>query len=297
MMENPLSEQTVSDILRGITIPAQPQILADLQIAQAMGSDMDEIGRLISKDISLSGSLLKVANSPFYGLSRPVTSVEQAIMMVGLAAVENIVIGISLRQGLIDRRRMSEDDISFLNRFWDSAEDMAKAASLISREIDMEDPDLLYTLGLFQNAGIPLLVPHFPGYRQVLIEAYGQNEHSLTHLEDARIKTNHAVLGYYLARSWKLPLFLCETIAEHHNLSFLFGNKKNNGSPMLNMLAILKLAEHLVGLHYVLGRHELDLEWMQLESEICHYLNLSTADIEDLRMHCEDIGIINQHLG
>lgn len=296
-MEALLNETEIVNLLRGISIPAQPQILADLALAQASPDcDLSDIAKLISKDISISGSVLKVANSPFYGLTRPVTGIEPAILMVGLRGMMNIVNGVALREESLKRKDWCDEDLMFLNRFWDSAEDTARAAAYLSERIGLENPEEMYSIGLFHNAGIPLLLGHFKDYRTVLAEAYGSSESLLTDVEDHHYNTNHCVLGYYLARSWKMPAALCDVIVEHHNLLNLFKEGLNKGSTLLNRLALLKTAEHIVGLHYVQGRHELDLEWMAMQDLILAYLNLAPDEFEDIEAACEDLGITNQDL-
>ena len=118
-MENQLSDDQINKLLRGFSIPSQPQTLVDLQIAQAQNPpDLHEISRLIRKDIYISGSVLKVANSPFYGLRNPVSTIEHAIMMIGTQGVINIVNAVTLRQELVSRKQLSDDERDFLTRFW-----------------------------------------------------------------------------------------------------------------------------------------------------------------------------------
>lgn len=289
------SDDELNILLRGFSIPSQPQILVDLQLAQAENPpDLKEISQLIRKDIYISGSVLKVANSPFYGLNKPVTSIEHAIMMIGTQGVINIVNAVALRQELVSRKKLSDQDVEFLNRFWDSAEDTAKVAAAISHEIDLGQPDELYLLGLFHNAGIPLMMERSKDYRNVLLQSYELAEGMVTDVENQHFNTNHAVLGYYLTRSWKMPKLICETVGQHHNLQLLLSEDLHRGGPMLNMLSILKMAEHIVRLYGVLGGHELDLEWIALKDSILSYLNLSDEDFEDLVHLCRELGIVDQ---
>lgn len=291
-MHATLSEDEIGKILRGINIPAQPQIMADLQMAQAYDPvDFDEIINLISRDVSICGNVIKVANSPFYGLNRSITDLQQAIMLLGLETVLNTVNCVAMRQSIVDMSKLSDADISFLNRFWDCAEDTAKVCSLISKQLQLDNPHSLYLIGLFNNAGIPLMVQGFSNYRDVLAEAYTLCDATITDTEDRYFKTNHAVLSYYLARSWKMPQFICDAIAEHHNMKRLLASRSRSGDELLNKLCILKLAEHLVGLYSSLGRHELDLEWEQIGGDVLDYLSLTHDEAEDLQHLCNDLGI------
>lgn len=293
-MDAELSEDQINHLLRGFTIPSQPQILVDLHIAQAQNPpDLNEVSRLIRKDIYISGSVLKIANSPFYGLRNPVTTIEHAIMMIGTQGVLNIVHAVCLRQELVSRHDLSEDESQFLIRFWDSAEDTARVAAAVSREIALGQADELYLLGLFHNAGIPLMIDRFKDYRQILADSYELPEKTVTETENRHFDTNHAVLGYYLTRSWKMPKLICNAIGQHHNLQRLLADSAHHGSVMLNMLSVLKMAEHIVGLYSVLAGHSVDPEWQALKEPLLAYLNLSEDDYDDLVNMCHELGIVN----
>ena len=73
-MAQPLTDEQISQIMHGIKIPPQPQILVDLQIEQmAPEPDPRVISRLINQDVGLSGAILKVVNSSQYALPNVIT--------------------------------------------------------------------------------------------------------------------------------------------------------------------------------------------------------------------------------
>ena len=115
-----LTDEQIARALQGISVPPQPQIMVDLQMEQVMPDpDLKSIARLISQDPGLSGSLLKIVNSPFFGLANRITSIQQAVNLLGVSRVINIVNAQSIRGELTD------ENIVNLNRFWDSAQDIA----------------------------------------------------------------------------------------------------------------------------------------------------------------------------
>lgn len=281
-----LTEEQIENVLQGIRVPPQPQILVDLQMEQAMpSSDTSQIARLIRQDVSLSGMMLKFVNSPFYGLKNKITSIEQALDLLGPTTVVNIVNGLSIKG------EMSDDAIVRLTRFWDTATDIAMASATIAKHIGARNPDESYALGLFHNAGIPLMTGRFKDYDHVMVEAYATPDLRITDTENRYFNTNHAVVGYYTAKSWNLPPTICEAIAEHHNVEQLFragdttpGNKKT-------LLAILKIAEHLCGNFRILGDQEEDFEWQRVEKGVLEYAGLSTYDLDTMAENFRDMGI------
>ncbi|HLA29523.1 MAG TPA: HDOD domain-containing protein, partial [Pseudomonas sp.] len=101
-------------------MPPQPQIMVDLQMEQFMPSpDLRSIATLISHDPGLSGALLKIVNSPHFGLANRIASIQQAVDLLGCDTVINLINAQSIKGELTD------EAIVTLNRFWDSAQDVA----------------------------------------------------------------------------------------------------------------------------------------------------------------------------
>ena len=282
-----LTDEQIRSVLQGISVPPQPQIMVDLQIEQVMPDpDLRAIARLISQDPGLSGALLKTVNSPFFGLANRIASIQQAVNLLGCRSVINLINAQSIRGELTDAA------IVTLNRFWDSAQDVASTCLALAKRIGHPAPDEAYTLGLFHNCGIPLMLTRFPGYMRVLEEAYASvgAETRITDVENRVLNTNHAVVGYFVARSWKLPQHLCEAIANHHNALALF-NDEWSAPQVKTLLAILKMAEHICACHRVLGDQPEDHEWDAVAQLVLEYVGLSEYDFECQRDIIRELGV------
>ncbi|MBL4795178.1 MAG: HDOD domain-containing protein [Pseudomonadales bacterium] len=287
-MTNDINPEQIKNVLAGISIPPQPQILVDLQMEQAMPNpDLGEVASLIAQDVGLSGSILKIVNSKFYDLSNQISSVKQAVEILGLECIVNIVNGIAIKGELSDKTIVS------MSGFWDSAMDVAMVSATIAKKIGFQSPDIAHTLGLFHNAGIPLLMKTNPQYLDIIEQAYEGNEERVIDLENARLNTNHAVVGYYVAKSWKLPKDLCEVIAEHHNAEKIFNSPhfSNYDSYKKTLLSILKISEHLCKTFHTIGKQSTDCEWDKFEPALLEYVGLSTDDFEGLADAITELGI------
>lgn len=272
-----LSADQIRSMLQGISIPPQPQIMVDLQMEQlAPDCTIQGITRLISRDVGLSGSIIKTVNSSFFGLKNKISTVQQACQLLGIDCVVNIVNALSIRGEL------SDEEIVGLGLFWDSATDVAMMAANIAKQIGVHAPDEAYTLGLFHNCGIPLLMERFPNYGDVMREAYASPAPRIIDVENRVLHTNHAVVGYYVARSWNLPAYLCEAIHDHHSAMEIFADQDYPDTRKKNLLAILKMAEHLCGLYRTLGGEETDREWEQLQDDILIYVGLTAYEFQNL---------------
>ncbi|WP_394375117.1 HDOD domain-containing protein [Stutzerimonas frequens] len=282
-----LTDEQIRSVLQGINVPAQPQIMVDLQMEQmAPEPDLRAIARLISQDPGLSGALLKTVNSPFYGLANRVASIQQAVNLLGCNTVINLINAQSIRGELTDAA------IVTLNRFWDTAQDVAMACLTLAKRIGYASPDEAYTLGLFHNCGIPLMLQRFPGYMAVLEEAYASTnaETRVIDIENRVLNTNHAVVGFFVARSWKLPQHLCDVIANHHNARTLFRDGLGDGR-VETLLAILKMAEHICACHQLLGDQPDDHEWAVVAEQVLEHVGLSEYDFECMRDSIRELGI------
>lgn len=284
-----LTSEQIQQILQGISVPPQPQIMVDLQMEQFMPEpDLRAIAKLISQDPGLSGALLKIVNSPHFGLANRIASIQQAVNLLGCNTVINLINAQSIKGELTD------EAILILNRFWDSAQDVAMTCLTLAKRIGYHSPDEAYSLGLFHNCGIPLMLKRFPDYMQVLEEAYASatEECRVVDTENRLLSTNHAVVGYFTARSWRLPEHLCQVIANHHNAFAIFCDESMRDAQLKTLLAILKMAEHICETYRVLGGQGVDLEWKAIEQLVLEYVGLSEYDFDNLHESIRDLAVL-----
>jgi HD-like signal output (HDOD) protein len=285
-MSNTLTDAQVAKILHGIHVPPQPQILVDLQMEQFLPEpDIGRIANLIAKDVGLSGTMLKFVNSPFYGLANKITSIDQAVSLLGINTVINILNGLAIKG------EMSDQKIVELTKFWDTANDIAMVCATVAKKVGFPNPDEAYTLGLFHNTGIPLMMKKFDNYVAILERAYSGDYERVIDIENEKFNTNHCVVGYYTGKSWNLPDHICQVIGEHHNTAQIFKTKDGRNQQQKTLLAVLKVAEHICGNYKVFGLQEKDLEWDNSKADILEHLGLTSYDIDDLKEAFIDMGI------
>lgn len=232
--------------------------------------DLNDISNLIAKDVGLSAAILKVINSPFYGMNRRISEIKQAAMMLGLTTIKALVTALLLKKSFSGKACIS------LERFWDDAIDTANAMQFIGNRVKNEIPvDMLFTIGLFHDCGIPMLAMKYDDYKDLLINANQAHENSIAYEEKA-YQTNHATLGYFVASSWHLPKDICQIIMRHHDASFI-------GSPTCGKgelaFCVLKAAENLTE---NIKRHGNSPDWSTFGDNVLSILGLSEEDYRDL---------------
>ncbi|WP_339405640.1 HDOD domain-containing protein [Pseudomonas helleri] len=283
-----LSSEQISVALQGISVPPQPQIMVDLQMEQYMPDpDLEVIAGLIAQDPGLSGALMKIVNSPYYGLTNKIASIRRAVTLLGSRTVINLINAQSIKG------EMSDDTIVTLNRFWDSAQDVAMTSMTLAKRTGTQAVDEAYALGLFHDCGIPLMLKRFPDYMRVLEQGYADAgpDSRVVDIENRHFNTNHAVVGYYTAKSWRLPEHLTHAIANHHNALAIFSDDSSRQSQLKNLLATLKMAEHICASHKVLGNQRDDHEWNSISHLVLDYVGLSEYDFDNLKESIRDLGV------
>jgi HD-like signal output (HDOD) protein len=268
---NNFDDKKIAAVVSSFQIPVKPQILTELQsLLDEVEPDIDKVAKLISTDVGLSSSILKIINSPFYGMKRKISRIKQAVMIVGLKTINGLVTALLLKSCFKGSSCIS------LERFWDDSLDIANAMAFIGNKVQSTIPiDTLYTIGLFQNCGIPLLAIKFSDYKDLLIQANSLGVNSIE-LEEQKYQTNHAVLGYYVACSWHLPKEICLIILQHHAENY-FSEISGNNEQLA--LATLKLAEYMVEKE---KRLKISPEWEAVKESVLDILGLTSVDFEEL---------------
>ncbi len=262
-------------LIEGITIPPAPFILK--QLHQELQKDepvLMDIANIISQDVGMSALILRTINSPFFGLRTKVRSIQHAASLLGITYAINIVTGLSLK------RTFEESEGANPPNYWDSPTNIAMIAADVARGVSGVEPDEMYMLGLFHNAGHALLSQRFPDYKEFLKKNVNREDIIITEIEDQQYNTDHAVLSYYLARSWKLDSHIVEVIRDHHNTKEQLTEMDGEACTKGRLLAILKIAEHV---DKIFWKMDPDSEWVQIENVVLDYLGMSKPDFDDLQ--------------
>ncbi len=261
----------VDALIRSIRIPPRPSLLADLQRELASEDpDPAAIGRIIARDVGMSGALLKLANSSFYGGKRKAKSIEQAILFLGINQVAALMTGLLARQAI-------GTDSAALASFWDVSTRRAQAMVFLARKLHIGAPDVAHTFGLFCDTGVPLLMDRFPDYAATFAEASNDPARAVTALEDERHSTNHAAIGCLLARNWGLSTDVTWAILHHQDYSVLEDSATDDS--VRSLVALSLLAESAIQHYQGMGT---SLEWDKGGPQACAYLGLSEEESVDL---------------
>lgn len=269
-----INNDVAAGILKTINIPPCPEIvMALMEELRQPDVDFIKLTKLISGDVGLAASMLKTANSPFFALRNKVGSVQQAVAVLGLKNLMQIVRGSALKNTLGGSGEIH------MERFWDRSNFTAIVAAQIAGKLAGISRDEAYTYGLFHDCGIPVLMQKFPDYKEKLA-ASNKSAEKVIVIEDQHYSTNHATVGNMLARNWGLPESICHAIRLHHDHT-VFSHTHDLATPsVLTLIAIQLLSEHIVA--GFLNKPD-DAEWQLTGKAAQDYLGLSEEEISGIQ--------------
>jgi len=254
--------------VRDIVIPPCPQLLLELQ-SEVRGGDPDPaaIARIASQDVAMAAALIRYSNSPLFARSRPARTVGEAIAMLGVKQTVGVLTGFFTRHAI-------RVNAALLEHFWETSTRRSLAMAYIARHLYGVDVEVAQTCGLFCHVGIPVMLQGVKGYAGTLAEALARQDRSFVATENVAHKTDHAVVGALVAKTWKLPPLVTAAVRLHHDFEIL--PVASVPPEVRYLVAMLLLAEHLVALHE--GTRESD-EWARHGPACMAYLQIDQAEL------------------
>lgn len=280
-LAQPLNDTNLDSALQDISIPPRPLTLERIiKEAKKDEPDLNLLTRLISSDLAVSAGLIKIANSPFFGVQRRVQTIKEALMVLGLLATCRAVACISFRQAF--------PATPALERFWDSSAKIARLAGWLAQSFTSNtlQADDAYTFALFRDCGIPILLIKQPDYETILAKANEDPVIEFTLVEEMYLPTNHAVVGNLMAQSWWLNDEICLSILHHHNVMALDSPFFPVSIGSRHRIAIAQLSEYLLQKHTSRCGTK---EWEKLGPSCLNILGIQAEDLEEIAEYAKPI--------
>ncbi len=187
--------------------------LALLNLMQQDDVTIQSIARVVQTDPALSGRLIKFANSLHFNTRRPIASISEAVMVIGLPMVRQLVMGFSV----LSNHRNGKCNAFNYQQFWSCSLATAIANQSLSAQAKTSSEET-FTCGLLSGIGRLTLATLFPDkYAKVLSTAAGSPPDELLRREQEQFDTDHNELAAALLKEWGFPTILIETIYHHEN--------------------------------------------------------------------------------
>lgn len=197
-------------------LPAPPSILTRiLRETENEDTTATDLERLISSDQALAARVLKVVNSAYYGLSGQVSSLSQAVVILGVHQIRNLALSIT-SLSMIKSATGRQRDLQ--RRFWLHAIGTAIGAQIVGKRknIGARCLDSAYVGGLLHDIGRLFLFTNFTETHLEIAHRAEREGRVLRDLETEVFGQSHEEIGAELARMWNFPTALVEVMEHHH---------------------------------------------------------------------------------
>ncbi len=212
-MENaPVPKLELKNILPLAQLPGLSQSavrLLELSLDPANGPA--EFAVPIEVDLGLTGQILRLVNSSYFGFPREISNIKMAICMVGIRTIKNFTLW-SAVFSLMANPKCGPFDLKSL---WQDSLRRALFARVFAKLLGMKDAEDVFAAALLQDMAIPILAKESPHSYVKLLESRKRGEIRLSALENQAFGWTHAQAAGMIARHWKLPDDLISLIENH----------------------------------------------------------------------------------
>lgn len=197
-----------------VTLPSLPSTVAHIT---ALVNDPDcslaEVGKAISADPAIALKALRLTNSAHYGVREKVTSVDQAVTLLGMKVIKNLVLTAAVFDSL-----QSGEEVLLRHNVSCGVAMRVLAESGAAKNVTIQHPEEAFTCGLLHDIGKIILQQFMPDEYEEVNKACADGQTAWVVAEQEIIGVDHAEIGARLAQNWKLTAELASAIAGHHDL-------------------------------------------------------------------------------
>ncbi|MDA8162047.1 MAG: HDOD domain-containing protein [Desulfobacteraceae bacterium] len=248
--------------------PSSNVAIRALQLTNGDAADITELEQLILQDQVLAASLLREANSAFYG-ARKVGTISQAITYLGIGTFKKIV----MRTCLSDMysHRIDTYDMEEGAFFYHSV-GCARISETIAEATGLAGPETAYLAGLLHDIGKIVIERYCQDHFSRVTEKVFLKDEPFIQAEKEVLGLDHAEIGQHIARTWRLPAELEEAIAFHH--------QPDATQVIAPLPCIVHLADHICSLTGIGLANDAMSNGLNMEA--VNFLKLNEHTVEDI---------------
>ncbi len=249
------------------TIPAIHSRI--LKLMEDINYSVDDVSKLIEKDQVLSSKVLKLINSPFYGLYSDVATIRRSVILLGSNLIRGIILSTSLFD-VADRK---------LPGLWDHSYCCATVAGFLAKRFNLITIEEIMTGALLHDIGKVLIKKQLPDESGAIEAEVKTKCITILDAERSIINITHDDVGLWLADTWNLPAIIKDLIAYHHKPGMCTGHKKETAIVHLSDIIVKGIGVSYIGDPFV----------PLLDEAGWNILALSENDLVDILVEVMDI--------
>lgn len=195
-------------------LPASPAIVsAVMGLTSDLNASVTDISQVLSSDQSLTAKVLKLSNSSFYGRSKDVKTLQEAILILGFFTVRSLVIATSAHS-----MYMEEDTDGSKVKLWRHSLSAAVAAREIASRIKHPDKEEVFIATLLHDIGKLVLLQKMPVKYTEIVARVEKDRRSFVDEEVETLGFTHCDVAALLLDKWSFPTSMIAAIQFHHAL-------------------------------------------------------------------------------
>ena len=220
-------------------LPPFPMVINQiLSIIEDPNATLADLSRVILNDPSLTGMILKIVNSAYYGFNSKISTVSHAVSLLGFNEVKNMALSLPINDALFAKTRSSGLSQAAL---WVHSVGVGVCGRKIGEKVRYPVPEEAFVAGLLHDIGKTLLNDVFPDRFDQALHRAEEQQRALVDIEQELLTISHATIGSWLAQHWKLPDALIADIQNHHQPLAAI----SDGNAGIRLEAIIFLADFL----------------------------------------------------
>ncbi len=205
------------DLIQSVEkMPAFPQsVHRVIELTSDINSDPRDLVKVIEHDPVLITKILKMVNSPYFGLAEKITSVNHAVVYIGINTVKNLALS-TATLGVLPRTNNAGFD---MDAFLLHSLSTATIARLFARRLKIQERDAFdfFLSGLLHDFGKVVFAHFLPNDFKQVLQIVKEEGLPLYEAEQRIFMTDHAQIGSLLGEKWNLPTHLITCIKDHHH--------------------------------------------------------------------------------
>lgn len=195
------------------SLPSLPSIVSEvLEVTGDPESSANDLMRAILPDQSMCATILKIANSAFFGLPRQVSTLEKAVMVLGFNEVKNIVLGKAIFNSF---KELGKNNRETIENFWNHSFNCGLAAKILAERINLS-PSELFIAGLIHDIGKLAMLITFPTIYSHLLEVVEETWTENCAKERELFFISHDEVAHTMLQRWLFPPELAKAVGYHH---------------------------------------------------------------------------------
>ncbi len=257
-------------------LPTMPLVAAQMmELINSPDTSAAALAKVVSKDPAVSARVLKIANSSFYSMSRQVSSLSTAVVILGERTLKNLVLAASMRG-------MNQSVGKVEQMLWEDSMVCALGSRYLARKLVLADPEEAFMAGLFRHIGLTVLNNQEAKADEFIIRSMESGNQSMAQQEREQFGATHAEIGAAVLEHWKLSEALSFVALHHSDVDFSDDVERTT----VNMAGIVNIAGCLPR-HFGLFGEEEEIDFDRVPG--VKRLNLEIDDLEDMIEEFHDI--------